>query len=124
MARTTDWLDPQEMAAWRAFVDASAAVMARTEADLLAAHGISAGEYAVLVHLSEAEGGGQGLELRARQLAHEVTAHTGHMIGGGRLEQGTTGGSEHGPHHASILGSGFTGHETGPHHGVDAPREP
>ena len=58
MARTTDWLDPQEMAAWRAFVDASAAVMARTEADLLAAHGISAGEYAVLVHLSEAEGGG------------------------------------------------------------------
>lgn len=48
-----DWLDPEEMGAWRAFVDAQAAVMARTEADLLAAHGLSAGEYGVLVHLSE-----------------------------------------------------------------------
>ena len=53
-----DWLDPEEMAAWRAFVDAEAAVMARTEADLLAAHGISLGEYGVLVHLSESTDGG------------------------------------------------------------------
>lgn len=53
-----EWLDPEEMAAWRAFVDAQAAVTARTEADLLAAHGISAGEYGVLVHLSESADGG------------------------------------------------------------------
>ena len=53
-----DWLDPEEMAAWRAFVDAQAAVMARTEADLLAAHGLSAGEYGVLVHLSESSDDG------------------------------------------------------------------
>jgi len=54
MARTTPrWLEPDEMRAWRAFVDAQAAVSAGTEADLMASHGLSAGEYAVLVHLSE-----------------------------------------------------------------------
>lgn len=47
------WLEPEEMRAWRAFVDAQAAVTAGTEADLMAAHGLSAGEYGVLVHLSE-----------------------------------------------------------------------
>lgn len=53
-----DWLDDEEMAAWRAFVDASAAVMARTEADLVASHGLSSGEYGVLVRLSETPDGG------------------------------------------------------------------
>lgn len=54
MARpVTRWLDPDEMRAWRAFVDAQAAVTAGTEADLMAAHGLSAGEYGVLVTLSE-----------------------------------------------------------------------
>ena len=53
-----DWLDDEEMAAWRAFVDASAAVMARTEADLVASHGLSSGEYGVLARLSETPDGG------------------------------------------------------------------
>ena len=52
----TDWLDPEEMAAWRGFVDASAAVMGALEADLMTQFGISAGDYGVLANLSEAEG--------------------------------------------------------------------
>lgn len=49
------WLDPSEMAAWRSFVDSSAAVMAAVDADLQASAGIGAGDYGVLVNLSEAD---------------------------------------------------------------------
>lgn len=49
------WLDPDEMAAWRSFVDVSAAVMAAVDSDLQANAGISNGDYGVLVSLSEAE---------------------------------------------------------------------
>lgn len=49
------WLDDDEMAAWRSFVDASTAVTAAVDADLQAGIGIGAGDYGVLVHLSEAE---------------------------------------------------------------------
>jgi DNA-binding MarR family transcriptional regulator len=48
-----EWLDDEEMAAWRSFVDASTGVMADLETDLQTRHGISAGDYAVLVSLSE-----------------------------------------------------------------------
>lgn len=50
-----DWLDADEMAAWRSFVDASAAVMAAVDADLQSFAGITTGDYGVLVSLSEAE---------------------------------------------------------------------
>lgn len=50
------WLDDDEMAAWRGFVGASAAVMGALEADLMSDYGISAGEYGVLANLSESEG--------------------------------------------------------------------
>ena len=50
----TQWLDDDEMAAWRGFVGASTAVMGALEADLQSRYGISAGEYGVLANLSEA----------------------------------------------------------------------
>lgn len=53
MTDRTQWLDADEMDAWRSFVDASTAVMAGVEADLEAAHDLRVGEYGVLVSLSE-----------------------------------------------------------------------
>lgn len=51
-----DWLDAEEMAAWRGLVDVSSAVMAALESELVASYGITAGEYGVLARLSEASG--------------------------------------------------------------------
>jgi DNA-binding MarR family transcriptional regulator len=53
----TMWLDPEEMRAWRGLVDAFADVQASLEAELVEAFGITEGDYAVLVHLSEAPAG-------------------------------------------------------------------
>ena len=50
----TRWLDDDEMRAWRGLVEVMAAVQAATEADLVAGHGLTQGDYAVLVNLSEA----------------------------------------------------------------------
>jgi len=51
----SNWLDAEEMAAWRSFVDASAAVTAAVDADLTRDHDLTVGEYAVLVVLSESD---------------------------------------------------------------------
>ena len=53
-ATDVDWLDDEEMAAWRSMIDVHAAVMASLEAESVERHGISGGDYAVLVTLSEA----------------------------------------------------------------------
>jgi DNA-binding MarR family transcriptional regulator len=53
-AAGSDWLTPQEMRAWRAFAEVNAHLMAALEADL-APHGLTLGDYQVLVQLSEAE---------------------------------------------------------------------
>src|SRR3954469_3193095 len=50
------WLDDEEMKAWRGLVDVFADVEASLGAELLETHGISSGDYAVLVALSEAIG--------------------------------------------------------------------
>lgn len=50
----TTWLSDEEMAAWRGMVEVYASVIAELEADLLAGHGLSSGDYGVLVALSEA----------------------------------------------------------------------
>jgi DNA-binding MarR family transcriptional regulator len=50
------WLSPLEQRAWRAFVTVVGAVTTDLDAELEAAHGLSLGEYGVLVRLSEAEG--------------------------------------------------------------------
>ena len=47
------WLTSPEQRAWRAFASASSLVLAELEAELEASHGLSLGEYAVLVALSE-----------------------------------------------------------------------
>lgn len=48
------WLTPAEMRAWRAFAEVNGHLMAALEADL-APHGITFGDYEVLVQLSEAD---------------------------------------------------------------------
>jgi DNA-binding MarR family transcriptional regulator len=50
----TTWLSDEEMAAWRGMVEVHASVMAELEAELLSDHGLSSGDYGVLVALSEA----------------------------------------------------------------------
>ncbi len=53
----TDWLDAEEMEAWRGMIEVSAAVMADLESELMTEHGLDGGDYAVLVNLSEAPEG-------------------------------------------------------------------
>ena len=49
------WLDAEEMKAWRGLVDVFADVEASLGAELVEAHGISSGDYGVLVALSETD---------------------------------------------------------------------
>ena len=51
----TKWLDAHEMAAWRAYIETFGDLYAAIERDL-AVHGLTLGDYQVLVYLSEAEG--------------------------------------------------------------------
>jgi DNA-binding MarR family transcriptional regulator len=48
------WLDDEEMRAWRGLVEAHAELQAALEADLVSGFGIDGGDYGVLVNLSEA----------------------------------------------------------------------
>jgi DNA-binding MarR family transcriptional regulator len=52
--RSAEWLDDEEMRAWRGLVEAYAELTAALEADLVSGFGIDGGDYAVLVNLSEA----------------------------------------------------------------------
>ncbi|HEY3834673.1 MAG TPA: MarR family transcriptional regulator [Acidimicrobiia bacterium] len=54
---TPRWLDHEEMSAWRGLVETFADVEADLDADLQRAHGMTSGDYGVLVHLSEEESG-------------------------------------------------------------------
>jgi DNA-binding MarR family transcriptional regulator len=49
------WLDEDEMRAWRSLVEVMSDVEASLESDLLEAHNLTNGDYAVLVNLSEAK---------------------------------------------------------------------
>jgi DNA-binding MarR family transcriptional regulator len=49
-----EWLDDEEMRAWRGLVEAYAGLQAALEAELVAGFGIDGGDYGVLVNLSEA----------------------------------------------------------------------
>jgi DNA-binding MarR family transcriptional regulator len=51
--RTTQWLSESEMQAWRALIQVTTAVLGVLDNELQAEHGLSLGEYEVLVHLSE-----------------------------------------------------------------------
>jgi DNA-binding MarR family transcriptional regulator len=50
----TRWLDDEEMDAWRSYAETVVDLTTALEADL-APHGLTLGDYQVLVHLSEAE---------------------------------------------------------------------
>jgi DNA-binding MarR family transcriptional regulator len=54
--QATQWLSQPEMRAWKALIDVTTAVMATLDVELRAEHGLSIGEYEVLVHLSETPG--------------------------------------------------------------------
>jgi DNA-binding MarR family transcriptional regulator len=48
------WLDEPEMRAWRGLVQATTGLLAVLDNELQAEHGLTLGDYEVLVHLSEA----------------------------------------------------------------------
>jgi DNA-binding MarR family transcriptional regulator len=52
----TGWLDESEMRAWRNYVEVVNDVSAALEDDLITSHGLTLGDYQVLVYLSEAAG--------------------------------------------------------------------
>jgi DNA-binding MarR family transcriptional regulator len=52
----TEWLDDEEMRAWRGLVDVFTDVHASLEAELVEGFGVTEGDYAVLASLSEAPG--------------------------------------------------------------------
>jgi len=54
VSEVTDWLDPNEMRLWRAFIEVSTRAMGRIEDDLQTDAGLAVDDYEVLVHLSEA----------------------------------------------------------------------
>ncbi len=51
------WLDDEEMKAWRGLVETFSDVVADLDADLQRDHGLTHGDYGVLVNLSEEESG-------------------------------------------------------------------
>ncbi len=50
---TVPWLSESEMQCWRALISVTTGVLGALDAELQAEHGLSLGEYEVLVHLSE-----------------------------------------------------------------------
>lgn len=64
------WLNDDEMAFWRSFIEVSTSVLASVEDALKADAGIGFDDYEVLVHLSEAEGHRLRMGDLSRQLLH------------------------------------------------------
>lgn len=64
----TRWLDEREQGAWRGFVDMQTELMSRLEREMQRDAGLSGGDFAVLVNLSEAPGGRR----RARDLGTAI----------------------------------------------------
>jgi DNA-binding MarR family transcriptional regulator len=64
----TRWLDDDEQGAWRALVWVHARLMARLDAELQRANGITLPDYEVLVHLSEAPGASMRMAVLAEEL--------------------------------------------------------
>lgn len=62
------WLTESEMRAWRAMISTSVALIAVLDTELKSAHGLSMGDYEVLVHLSDAP----AHQLRMTELASKL----------------------------------------------------
>ena len=54
METTVQWLDQAEMAAWRALIQTTTGLLATLDNELQAEHGLSLGDYEVLIHLADA----------------------------------------------------------------------
>ena len=67
--RTVNWLDPEQQAAWRAFLQTYEQLSAALGRELLLDAGLSIQDYAVLVALSETPDG----RMRAFELGKELT---------------------------------------------------
>ncbi|MCX2732517.1 MarR family transcriptional regulator [Saccharopolyspora sp. NFXS83] len=69
--RQVRWLDDEEMAAWRSYIEGSALLEHRLNRELQAAHDLSIADYEILVRLSEQP----DRQLRMSELAKDV-AHS------------------------------------------------
>ena len=80
----TRWLEPDELAAWRAYIEGSELLQGRLERELQSECGLSHAEYEVLVRLSEVEDNA----IRMTALAEQVVSsksRLSHLIG--RMER-------------------------------------
>lgn len=79
-----NWLSEEEQCLWRSFLTVNSLLQERLDRDLRRRNGLTLVEYAILVHLSEAEGG----RMRMRTLAETVLvskSRLSHQVA--RLEQ-------------------------------------
>lgn len=67
-AANTRWLEPGQQADWRAYIVGTTLLMETLDRELRSAHGISLGEYEILVRLSESP----GRTLRMAQIAESM----------------------------------------------------
>ena len=79
MAKDVRWLDTDEQRAWRAWLDAHAALSARLNRELQAGAGLSLSDYDVLVHLTDVPEGrlrafelGEGLQWEKSRVSRQV----------------------------------------------------
>ncbi|MGB6058903.1 MAG: MarR family winged helix-turn-helix transcriptional regulator [Microthrixaceae bacterium] len=90
MTTEPQWLDDREHRAWRSYLDAYTRLATALNGSLTRGHGISLGDYEVLVHLSEADDNG----LRPVELAglmgwekSRLSHHLTRMIHRGLIER-------------------------------------
>lgn len=75
------WLNDEEMAAWRSLLRAHARLMVVLDKELQEAHDLSLGDYEVLVHLSECPEGGRRMSELAERLALSRSGMTRRLDG-------------------------------------------
>lgn len=80
LVTSPEWLTPEEMAAWRGYVETVVPLAAAFEADL-ADHGLTLGDYELLAWLSEAEGHSMGLSVLADRLRLSPSGMTRRLDG-------------------------------------------
>src|SRR5258707_11546954 len=85
-----NWLTEPELRAWQALIGVTSGVMATLDNELQAEHGLSFGDYEVLVHLSEAPGRAirmSELATRLRLSPSGITRRIDGLVKGGLVER-------------------------------------
>ena len=88
--RAPEWLDEEEMAAWRALLTAHRRLVHRLDSELQASQELSVADYGVLVELSEAEEGRMRMSELAERLGLSpsgLTRRLDSMVRGGLVER-------------------------------------